>query len=86
MTWPLKSLDFILKAAERWGEGRGGGADQIWAAASKVDPRKEGLTFQEEPVGHVITVRVLRVWIHYVIQDDLGILEISASSQEASPF
>lgn len=51
-----------------------------------MDPRKEGLTFQEEQERHVTTVHVLRVWIHYVIQDDLGVLEISASSQEASPF
>lgn len=51
-----------------------------------MDLRKESLTFWEEKVGHVITVHVLRAWINYVIQDDLGVLEISASQLEASPF
>lgn len=51
-----------------------------------MNPRKESLTFQEEQVGPVITVHVLRVWINCVIQDDLGVLEISAHQLEASPF
>lgn len=43
-------LDFMLKAVKSCGDVNlgEGGPDQIWAVASKKDPRKESLTFQEE--------------------------------------